>query len=51
MCEKHLATEVSAVLEKMGEFFERRLADYNEHQLNCIDSAREFLRFTTEHLP
>lgn len=39
------------MLEKMGEFFDRRLADYDEHQLNCIDSAREFLRFTAEHLP
>lgn len=38
------------MLEKMGEFFDRRLADYDEHQLNCIDSAREFLRFTAEHL-
>lgn len=39
------------MLEKMGDFFDRRLADYDEHQLNCIDSAREFLRFTAEHLP
>lgn len=39
------------MLEKMGEFFDRRLDDYDEHQLNCIESAREFLRFTAEHLP
>lgn len=39
------------MLEKMGEFFDRRLADYDEHQLTCIDSAREFLRFTAEQLP
>lgn len=39
------------MLEKMGEFFDRRLAGYDEHQLNCIDSAREFLRFTAEQLP
>lgn len=39
------------MLEKMGEFFDRRLDDYDAHQLNCIDSAREFLCFTAEHLP
>lgn len=39
------------MLEKMGEFFDRRLAGYDEHQLTCIDSAREFLRFTAERLP
>lgn len=39
------------MLEKMGEFFDRRLDGYDEHQLNCIDSARDFLRFTAEQLP
>ena len=39
------------MLEKMGEFFDRRLDGYDEHQLNCIDSAHEFLRFTAERLP
>lgn len=39
------------MLEKMGEFFDRRLADYDAHQLTCIDSARDFLRFTAEQLP
>ncbi len=39
------------ILEKMGEFFDRRLDTYDEHQLQCIESAREFLRFTAEHLP
>jgi len=39
------------MLEKMGEFFDRRLEEYEEHQLNCIDSAREFYRFTAMCLP
>jgi tRNA (cmo5U34)-methyltransferase len=39
------------MLEKMGEFFDHRLGSYDAHQLNCIDSAREFLRFTAECLP
>lgn len=42
---------MSALLEKMGEFFDRRLADYDAHQFNCIDSAPDFLRFTAEQLP
>ena len=33
------------MLEKMGPFFDRRLDGYEEHQLNCIDSAREFYPF------
>ncbi len=39
------------MLEKMGVFFDRRLEGYDEHQLNCIESAREFLRYTAEQLP
>ena len=39
------------MLEKMGEFFEARLDGYEEHQLTCIDSAREFYPFTAECLP
>lgn len=41
----------STMLERMGEFFDRRLEIYEEHQLNCIESAREFYRFTAEILP
>ena len=39
------------MLEKMGSFFDRRLDGYEEHQLNCIDSAREFYPFTAGCLP
>lgn len=39
------------MLEKMGEFFDKRLDIYDEHQLNCIDSAREFYKYTAECLP
>ena len=39
------------MLEKMGAFFERRLDTYEEHQLTCIDSAREFYPFTASCLP
>ena len=39
------------MLEKMGEFFDARLRGYEEHQLNCIDSAREFYSFTATCLP
>lgn len=39
------------MLEKMGAFFEARLAGYEEHQLNCIESAREFYLFTAGCLP
>ncbi|MBR5257320.1 MAG: methyltransferase domain-containing protein [Clostridia bacterium] len=35
----------------MGEFFDSRLGGYEEHQLNCIDSAREFYPFTAGCLP
>lgn len=39
------------MLEKMSEFFERRLDDYDEHMLNEIESAREFYPFTAKCLP
>lgn len=39
------------MLEKMGEFFDQRLAGYDEHQLTCIASAREFYPFTAACLP
>ena len=39
------------MLEKMGEFFDNRLDIYDEHQLNCIESAPDFYRFTAESLP
>ena len=35
----------------MGEFFEARIDGYEEHQLTCIDSAREFYPFTAGCLP
>jgi tRNA (cmo5U34)-methyltransferase len=38
-------------LEKMGEFFDNRLGDYEEHQLNCIESAKEFYTYTASQLP
>ena len=39
------------MLEKMGDFFDARLIGYEEHQLNCIDSAQEFYPFTASCLP
>ena len=39
------------MLEKMGDFFDRRLDGYEEHQLTEIDSAGEFYRFTARLLP
>ena len=38
-------------LEKMGEFFDNRLDDYEEHQLNGIDSAKVFYPYTASQLP
>jgi len=35
----------------MGDFFDNRLDIYDEHQLTCIDGAKEFFRFTAECLP
>lgn len=39
------------MLEKMGAFFDNRLEGYEEHQLTCIESAREFYPFTAACLP
>jgi tRNA (cmo5U34)-methyltransferase len=39
------------MLEKMDAFFEARLNRYEEHQLTCIASAREFYPFTASCLP
>ena len=39
------------MLEEMGAFFEARLNGYEEHQLTCIESAREFYPFTAASLP
>lgn len=39
------------MLEKMGEFFDNRKDDYEDHQLNCIEFAPEFLQYTAEQLP
>ena len=39
------------MLEKMGEFFDRRLEGYEEHQLTAIAAAGEFYPFTAACLP
>lgn len=39
------------MLEKMDDFFNRRLEGYEEHQLNAIDGAREFYPYTASLLP
>ena len=39
------------MLEKMSEFFENRLAEYDEHMLNEIEGAKEFYPFTAKCLP
>ena len=39
------------MLEKMGAFFDHRLEGYDEHQLTCIKSAREFYPYTANCLP
>jgi tRNA (cmo5U34)-methyltransferase len=38
-------------LEKMDEFFDNRVYGYEQHQLNCIDSAKEFYTVTASQLP
>ncbi len=38
-------------LELMGEFFDARLAEYESHMLDCIESARTFYPFTAKLLP
>ena len=39
------------MLEKMSDFFENRISEYDEHMLKNIDSANEFYPFTAELLP
>ena len=39
------------MLEKMDDFFNNRIDSYEEHQLNMINSAKEFYPFTAKHLP
>ena len=39
------------MLEKMKDFFEARLDDYEDHMLTCIASAPEFYAFTAACLP
>lgn len=39
------------MLEKMGEFFDSRLNEYDNHQMTCIKSADEFYPFTAKCLP
>lgn len=39
------------MLERMGQFFDNRLDGYDKHQLDCIDSAREFYPFTASCMP
>ena len=39
------------MLEKMNDFFNSRIDEYEEHQLNAIAGAREFYPFTAKQLP
>ena len=39
------------MLEKMNEFFDKRLDGYDEHMMTCIESAEEFYPYTAELLP
>ena len=39
------------MLEKMGEFFDRRLSSYDEHMMTNIESADAFYPFTASLLP
>ena len=39
------------MLEKMGEFFDKRLDGYDEHMMTNIESADEFYPFTARCLP
>lgn len=39
------------MLEKMGAFFDARLADYDSHMLRDIEGAEEFYPFTAAQLP
>lgn len=39
------------MLEKMNEFFNKRIDGYEEHQLNVIEGAQEFYPYTASRLP
>lgn len=39
------------MLEKMSDFFNRRLDGYEEHQLHAIEQAETFYPITVEYLP
>ena len=39
------------MLEKMETFFEKRLANYDEHMLTAIEGATEFYKYTAARLP
>ncbi len=39
------------MLEKMSDFFEKRLAGYDEHMMTNIESAADFYPFTAQMLP
>jgi len=39
------------MLEKMNEFFNKRIDGYEEHQLNAIEGAQEFYPYTASCLP
>lgn len=39
------------MLERMADFFEKRLSGYDEHMLGNIEGAKEFYKFTAEELP
>jgi len=39
------------MLEKMGDFFDKRLSEYDKHQMTCIDSAEQYYLFTARCLP
>ena len=39
------------MLEKMSDFFEKRLDGYDEHMMTNIESANEFYPFTAKQLP
>src|SRR5574344_1966314 len=39
------------MLEKMSDFFDNRLSEYDKHQMTCIDSAEQFYLFTARCLP
>jgi tRNA (cmo5U34)-methyltransferase len=38
-------------LELMNQFFDSRLEEYENHMLECIESAREFYKYTASILP